>query len=497
MSTHFPNRHRELKAKRLWRTTLAVTLPVLGLLLLYFLTPAPGPRSREVAISDGELKNLVDQLRVPRDAPILRRETGTNVTETRLANFGQALFAATNLSPSGDTSCLSCHSGTGNQVNQTITKDHERLALPLVNLAFSTWFGSSGEADSIGAAALAALENPNHMRSSRLYIIKQMLGPWRSAYKAAFGSFPALLNSKPETAWPAHGLPDQPALTWPVESAATGLATLGDGQLLEQILNQAIQDHIAPAVEISRLAFTTSEVNPEWLQAYRDLTPAEADAVNTVFANVGRALAAYLASLVAFDSPFDRFADRWQQGMAVTSALGDGFGTDELNGLNLFVGPGQCLNCHSGSTLSDGEFHNLGLSQRGGAVASGRAVGAARALVNPFNCLSPYQEALTGQIQPCPHITSLNANRVKDLGAFKTPSLRNVATKSHFFHDQRDQSLETVLTYLNHPTGRPAIGQLDDKLEPLELTNEELRSLMAFLGALSSPVRDLNEKSRS
>jgi cytochrome c peroxidase len=364
----------------------------------------------------------------------------------------------------------------------------------LINLRFAHWFGSGGDTDSIGAASLAALENPTHMASSRLFIVTQILGPWRRDYEAVFGNLPSELIGS--DALPSAGLPAPPLLQWEVNVAAAGLASMGDSHLLDNIISKAIGEHLAPALELSRRAFDQAPPPPGWVAAYEKMSPSQVAAVNQVYANVGVAIGSYLRGLVAFDSAFDRFADRWRENIAAAAALGDGFTNRELIGLKLFVGPGQCINCHSGPTLTDQQFHNIGLSQLGETIMGGRAVGSVRVLTNPFNCIGPFGQKLRREASDCAHITTLNTEDIRNLGAFKTPSLRNLAHRQRFMHDQRFTTLETTLAYYNELTDRVAIGQRDPALRPLGFTSEELEALEAFLNSLSSPVRDLNEKSR-
>ena len=471
--------------RRRWRPVAIALLPLPCVVLLYLVLPNPGPRIRDLPISDTELYSVVGSLRAPGFSIPLAPGNAHSSSDERAAQLGRKLFQSNDLTPTDNMSCASCHASPAASTSANLT-------LPqLINLRFAHWFGISGDTDSIGAATLAALENPTHMASSRLFVVRQILGPWRRDYEAVFGNVPAELLGPSEL--PSAGLPAPPRLQWEINIAAAGLASMGDSHLLDAVISKAIGEHLAPALELSGRAFDQAHPPLGWIAAYEKMSLSQVAAVNQVYVNVGVAIGSYLRGLIAFDSAFDRFADRWRANIPVAAALGDGFTNRELIGLKLFVGPGKCISCHSGPTLSDQQFHNVGLSQLGETIMAGRAVGSVRVLANPFNCIGAFGQKLRREASDCADITTLNTEDVRSLGAFKTPSLRNLAHRQRFMHDQRFNSLETTLGYYNELTERAAIGQRDPLLHPLGFTSEELEALAAFLNSLSSPVRDLND----
>ncbi len=169
------------------------------------------------------------------------------------------------------------------------------------------------------------------------------------------------------------------------------------------------------------------------------------------------ALAAYERTLVSDgSSPFDRFLG------------GDGTALDDpaLRGLHLFRTKARCVNCHHGPLLSDGGFHDLGLSYYGRELQDlGR-------------------HAVTGD--------------PADVGRFKTPSLRNIARTAPYMHNGLFDLPGLVNMYsAGMATLRPKPEQADDPLFPqkspllqrLDLTAEEKRDLLAFLDALTERRR--------
>ena len=75
-----------------------------------------------------------------------------------------------------------------------------------------------------------------------------------------------------------------------------------------------------------------------------------------------------------------------------------------------------------------------------------------------------------------------------DLGAFKTPALRNWKRRAPFMHDGRFATLDEVLDFYNKPR-TDAIGEIE--LDPLELSEQDRVDLKAFLATLNGSWPDL------
>jgi cytochrome c peroxidase len=152
------------------------------------------------------------------------------------------------------------------------------------------------------------------------------------------------------------------------------------------------------------------------------------------------ALAAYHRTLYSVDAPFDRFV------------AGDAkaLGASARRGLALFGGKAQCSACHSGTTFSDEAFHVLG-------AGSGD---------------DPGRGKLTGV--------------AAELGAFKTPALREVARTAPYMHDGSIATLAEVVEFYDRG-GNPH-PNLDPRMKPLKLTAQEKADLVAFMEALSGTV---------
>jgi cytochrome c peroxidase len=119
-------------------------------------------------------------------------------------------------------------------------------------------------------------------------------------------------------------------------------------------------------------------------------------------------------------------------------------------GLELFRGKARCTRCHSGFNFSDEKFHNIGIGWDTNTVDLGR-----------------YMET----------------NNPEDIGAFKTPTLREIARTAPYMHDGRFKTLEEVVNFYNQ--GGIKNPHLDNTIIPLELTDQEKQDVVALLKSLN------------
>lgn len=169
-------------------------------------------------------------------------------------------------------------------------------------------------------------------------------------------------------------------------------------------------------------------------------------------AQVAQALAAFQRSLAPRNGRFDRFLEGRRE------LLDD----EQLLGLHLFRTRARCMNCHSGPTLSDDRFHNIGLHFRG----------------RELEDLGRYE--VTGD--------------PADSGRFRTPSLRNVSRSGPWMHNGTFPQLRGIVNFYNaggaHPRPKPEqvddplFPQTDPLLKPLQLSKDERAAIAAFLETL-------------
>jgi cytochrome c peroxidase len=156
---------------------------------------------------------------------------------------------------------------------------------------------------------------------------------------------------------------------------------------------------------------------------------------------VAKAIATYERTLVSALAPFDAWIDGDE------SSISD----SAKRGFDLFNSKARCALCHTGWLLTDDGFHDTGL---------------------------PGDDIGRGQFFP---------STIKLQHAFKTPSLRDTALRGPYMHDGSLPTLEAVVAqYDQGGLHRPSQSEL---IEPLGLSPEEQRDIVAFLRTLTSPVR--------
>ena len=227
--------------------------------------------------------------------------------------------------------------------------------------------------------------------------------------------------------------------------------------------------------------------DPNYSETYKALfgaTPDQADeeAVNTAFSNIGKAIAAFERTILPSPSRFDDYvAAVVSNDVAAQQEL---FTDDEVVGLQLFMGDANCTQCHNGPLLTNHEFHNTGVISFPGEVPDkGRVIGVREVKNNIFNCDGPYSD------DPGGNCAELEFARTGPelIGAFRTPSLRNLENTAPFMHKGQIANLFEVLRHYNDAS-LAMIGHNEAK--PLGLRNSDLRQLEAFLHTLSAPLTD-------
>ena len=178
---------------------------------------------------------------------------------------------------------------------------------------------------------------------------------------------------------------------------------------------------------------------PSYQNAFRAAFDAEATREN-----LAQALASFERTILAGNSPYDRHVAGEREAMHPKA----------IEGLKLFDGKGHCHLCHQGFSLSDGLFHNLGVGWDGQNFADQGRFG----------------------------VTGI----AKDKGAFKTPTLRQIAQTAPYMHDGSLSTLEEVVEFYDRG-GKPN-PHLDARIQPRRLSAQEKEALVEFLKCLTGDV---------
>jgi cytochrome c peroxidase len=175
--------------------------------------------------------------------------------------------------------------------------------MPIAGMAWSPFLFWDGRKDSLWAQALGPLENPMEHGGTRAQYAHVIADSYARDYEQIFGALPDL-SRVPSSAGP-------------------------------------VADRHAAS-------------------AWSAMSSAQRDEVTRLFVNVGKAIAAYERRVEFGASRFDKYVTALTSGQAGQSILTD----DEVAGLRLFIGRGNCTQCHNGPLFTSNEFHNTGVPPR-------------------------------------------------------------------------------------------------------------------------------------
>ena len=209
-------------------------------------------------------------------------------------------------------------------------------------------------------------------------------------------------------------------------------------------------------------------------------------AFNRVFGRVPnatdlvRAISSYERTLVSYDSPFDLFI------------AGDDTAIDASakRGWALFNTQGRCNKCHAltdtapdTTNFTDNDFHNIGIGIiRHNVVALARQ---AERLINSADAGAIDRAAIETDMSALGRF--LITKKEADIASFKTPNLRNILVTGPYFHDGSQETLWDVVDHYNKGDGLEN-PYLDEDIQPLALTEDQIDDLVAFMASLTSPA---------
>jgi cytochrome c peroxidase len=366
------------------------------------------------------------------------------------ATFGQRLFfeksyshaltiADPVLGPVGATgkiSCASCHDVTGYYTDTRSRPSSTSLGVAwtprnaptLVNVAFYQWWSWGGKEDTLWYQGANSMESAVNFGGNRLEYAHMLYRKYLADYNALFPVplDPALDPAAPDAArFPAQGKP---------KSSAT--APDGPWELM---------------------------------------APADRDICNTIMANIGKSIEAYERKLASRNAPIDRYIAGDYTALSPAAK----------RGLRLFIGKAACVDCHSGTAMTDNLFHNTGVSQTVPTAAKtdgGREEDVPRTLVNTFNSMGKYSDDVAAGTAK---IGTLQVTEEMK-GQFRTGMLRQIEKTGPYMHNGALLSLEDVVHFYN--VGGDAAGFPGEKspaMVPLLLTPEEEADIVEFLRSLT------------
>lgn len=379
-----------------------------------------GPQ--EMLLWTEEEKKELSSLSLSSLLPLPKDPSNKYADDPKAIALGRKIFFDKRFSANGKVSCATCHDPeTAFTDKLPLAKGMgttKRRTMPLIAAAYQSWFFWDGHKDSLWSQAIGPIESSVEHGFTRSMCAHLITDLYKKEYEELFGVLPKIDHkSCPPKASPGTG-------------------------------------------------------NPAALRAWKAMKPEDREAVNKIYANIGKAIAAYVRQILPEPALFDRYVEAvMRNDMERARKL---MGSDAVEGLKLFIGKAKCTNCHMGPLFTNSSFHDIGLNNP---KDQGRAEGIDKVLADEFNCLGRYSDA---KPEECVELRFIDKNRAKYRGAFKTPTLRNVAERPPYMHAGQIKTLFEVLTFYRRSSG--------EGLEHQELSNQELLKIEAFLKTLSGPL---------
>ncbi|MFC1747777.1 cytochrome-c peroxidase [Pseudomonadota bacterium] len=173
---------------------------------------------------------------------------------------------------------------------------------------------------------------------------------------------------------------------------------------------------------------------PGYEALFEDAYPGEGISRDTI----AKAIASFERTVVSTDSPFDR----WLKGDSGEMSA------DAVKGFDIFKGKANCTKCHDGFNFTDNGFHNIGLDN---------PKDEGRFALKPIGVLK---------------------------GAFKTPTLRDVALTAPYMHNGQFSTLGDVIDHYASG-GKKNVGNVSRNIQKFKLSKKEKMQLVAFLKSLT------------
>jgi cytochrome c peroxidase len=187
--------------------------------------------------------------------------------------------------------------------------------------------------------------------------------------------------------------------------------------------------------------------------------------------NAWKAIAAFERTLVQTDTPFDQYMRGDQD------ALSD----QQKRGMELFTGKANCIECHNGPLLTDERYYNLGVPP----AFRWEEDGLAQVTFRYEQFAKGVPESMYRTIKDDAGLY-YRTKLPEDMGKFRVPSLRYLVYTAPYMHNGAFFDLTEVVEFYNEGGGENDFADnKTDLIKPLDLSDEEIEELIAFLESLS------------
>lgn len=235
----------------------------------------------------------------------------------------------------------------------------------------------------------------------------------------------------------------------------------------DSLIDQARGPLEAPFEMNSNLVFISAKLAE--IPEYHDLFQAAFD-TEVKPDLILEALAAFEQTLTINDSPFDHYLAGEKEALNEQAKAG----------LKIFFGSGGCSQCHSGPLLSDQQYYNLGVAETESLRTDPQHRSTRRYQLASMGL--PMQDKDPGRYRI--------SKNTAEMGAFRTPPLRQVAQTGPYMHNGSIKTLAEVVAFLSKGGGEDA--HKTPLLKELHFTNREQAALVAFLESLSGTIPEIH-----
>lgn len=364
-------------------------------------------------------------------------DAGTAERARAQVELGRRLFLDPSVSRAGRFSCASCHDpehgfSDPRRFSEDETGRSRRHSQPLTDLA-GRGFHWDGEFDTVRQLLVTRLAPRKHAVDAAIAML-------RARFDASASAVAEEKQRGAEVA--ADDVPDR---------------TEFDRRTGELRINEA-PPYYGPVTpdglpEVTAIADRLNQ-DGRYASLFRAATGSATASDGAVIDAIG----AYLSTLRTTESAYDRHLRGDETALSPAAK----------RGLATFEGKAACASCHTaglttdGTRLTDGKFHNTGVAFRDAKIEFRQGV------------------VLDGGL-------GMQSFLPRDLGRFKTPSLRDVAVRPPYMHDGAMATLEEVVDY--YARGGTPNGRIDAHVKPFPLSPEERSDLVEFLTSLTGKER--------
>lgn len=441
-----------------------------------------------------------------------------------------------------EVSCATCHDldiggtdpgleGFSNHVSYGAGA-YDVNSQPTINSAYNQLVYWNGRNDSLWSQIIGVLESRVSMFGSRLRVAWRIADAYRDEYEAAFPDDPLppefdSIQAQIERLEPDGSCKLADDGSCPEPHCHEWLANDQVTYCLPRFPLEGMPGFEVPG-DIWQCDWGTDDPLQPFNDAFDCMDLTDRVFVNRIFVNWAKAIAAYEYTLISVESDFDRWVESDFDPTLLSSSA--------RRGARLFVGKAACNECHSGPMLTDNRPHNIGVPQvgdfvpkvedcpegefcdcvsddaqkptfcfpigardglrllqandwrRDSAFSDDTACANKRALHKDANYVGANPDGCGGLVEWYP--VPVDENTV---GEWKTPTLRNAAITGPYMHNGMYETLREVVEH--YDTAAQEFegvfpGELDEDIEELALTDQEIDDLVAFLEALTGDDLD-------